>query len=330
MIDEERLSTDDLAALLPDEGDEAPVTAPEPEEIEEIQDADPTADEEDEDLEEGTLSDEDEADEDDDASEHEPDDPSGIVLDMPTGWGDEEAKAEWVKLPRSIQQQVISREKDRNSATDRILSTAGEERKKAVEATKALGAFAERAEQVLEALDKQIGESEFDQLSPQQQYQLSIQNPELYSQHKAYSEYLKTQRDEARKVKENARLAHQESFAEEQANLLKQHVPEVFEAHSQITDYLGKTFGYNADQVRLSSAADRVLAFKAMKYDEMTSKAKAKATSSKQPAKPAPKGLKASPGQTSTPSQRKTVRATKAFKAKPSVENLASILPDDF
>ena len=334
---DERLSIEDAIDAIPDdfdlndtvapEEDEADAVEVEEDEQEEIQDADPTADEEDEALDEVTESDEEEADEDDDAEDG-PDEQVTVAVEIPKSWGDEEAKALWVRLPAEVQRQVATREEERDKATQRILSESGQERKKAVEATKALGSFAQRAEAALQAVEQAYSDAGYDQWTAQDWYNLSAQNPELYVQHKAYADQLSEQKKTAEQVRANARMAAQESFAEEQADLLRQHMPEVLEKHSEVVDYLGKTFGYTADQVRLASAADRVLAYKAMQFDRMNEQAKAKANSSKNQAKPAPKGLKSSAGQTSTSGQRKKANAAKAFKQKPSIENAINMLPD--
>lgn len=330
---EDRLSIEDALSAFPDDFDDNDTAAPEEvddaadvEEDDNIQDAGPTADEEDEALDEVTASDEDEADEEDDAE----DGPAQVTVavEIPKSWGDEEAKALWVRLPAEVQRQVATREEERDRATQRILSESGQERKKAVEATRALGSFAQRADAALQAVEQAYSDAGYDQWTAQDWYNLSAQSPELYVQHRAYAEQLAEQKRTAEQVRANARMAAQESFAEEQADLLRQHMPEVLEKHSEVVDYLGKTFGYTADQVRLASAADRVLAYKAMQFDRLNAQAQAKAKSSKNQAKPAPKGLKSSAGQTSTSGQRKTANAAKAFKQKPSIENAINLLPD--
>ena len=292
--------------------------------IEEIQDADPTADEESEALDEVTE-DEDEAVEDED---DESDPATVIAVGPPKSWGDEEAKALWVRMPPEVQRQVATREEERDKATQRILSETGETRKQAVEATRALGNFAQRADETLKSIETAYNQAGYSDWTAQDWYQLSVDDPGLYNQHKAYSDLLQQQHQQAQQVSSNARVAQQESFAEEQANLLKQHAPDVYDKHSEVADYLGKTFGYTADQVRLGSAADRVLAYKAMLYDRMNTQAQAKAKSSKTQAKPAPRGLQSSAGQTSTSSQRKSANVKKAFAAKPSIENAIDLLPD--
>lgn len=309
------------------EVEETPQPEVELDEDEEIQDAGPTADEEEEALEEVTDSDEEEADEDDDAEDGPDEDQVTVAVEIPKSWGDDEAKAKFIQMPPELQQYVASREEERDKATQRILSESGQERKKAVEATQALGQFAQRADQALQAVEATIQQQGYDSWTAQDWYKLSVENPELHSQHKAYSDMLNEQKQSAMQVKQNADLAAQESFVEEQTKLLQQHKPEILEARGDLTDYLGKNYGYSAQQVRAASAADQDLAFKAMKYDEMTSKAKAKASKSK-PSKPAPKGVKASAGQTSTSRQRKAAQADKAWRKNPSIDNAARVLPD--
>jgi|13_taG_2_1085334.scaffolds.fasta_scaffold06197_3 hypothetical protein len=316
-------------------GDEVIVEEREPEaeteldvdEQDEIQDADPTADEEEEALDEVTASDEEEADEEDDGEDGPDEDQVTVAVEIPKSWGDDEAKAKFIQMPPELQQYVASREEERDKATQRILSESGQERKKAVEATKALGTFAQRADQVLQQIESNIQQSGYDQWTAQDWYRLSAENPDLYSQHKAYSDMLNQQRTEAMQVKQNADLAQQESFAEEQANLLKQHKPEVLEARAKLSQYLSQTYGYTPDQVRSGSAADQDIAYKAMLYDEMNASAKANASKSK-PSKPAPKGIKASAGQTSTSRQRKKATAKKNFAKNPSMRNALDAMPD--
>lgn len=318
------------------EGDEVIVEEETPEqpeaeldEDEETLDADPTADEEDEALEEVTASDDEEADEEDGSEDGPDEDQVTVAVEIPKSWGDDEAKAKFIQMPQELQQYVASREEERDKATQRILSESGQERKKAVEATKALGQFAQRADQALQQIEANIQQAGYDAWSPQDWYNLSVNNPELYSQHKAYSDMLNEQKQSAMQVKQNADLAAQESFVEEQTNLLRDNYPDVLEARDAVTEYLGKNFGYKAHQVRAASAADHLLAFKAMKYDEMTSKAQAKAKASKsKPSKPAPKGVKASAGQTSTSRQRKKATAAKNFNKNPSMKNAMDLLPD--
>ncbi|HAH10218.1 MAG TPA: hypothetical protein DCL48_08965 [Alphaproteobacteria bacterium] len=302
----------------PMEDDDAPAG-------DEIQDATPIADEEDWAVDDATLSDEDEAvedDEDEDAPE------TVSVVPAPKSWGDEEAKALWVRLPPEVQRQVATREEQRDQATQRLLSNAGEERKKAVEATRALGTFAQRAEQTLQSLEQAYQTAGYEQWTNQDWYKLSVEDPGLYVQHREYANLLQQQRQQAAQIRANAMLAQQEAFAEEQANLLHQHAPDVLRSHNEITQYLGETFGYTPDQVRLASAADRLIAYKAMMFDRMSAQAKQKAATSKNQARPAPKAFGASAAQTSTPAARKKVDAQKAFKAKPSLENAMRMLPD--
>jgi hypothetical protein len=318
--DTERLSLE--AALdLPLEGEDAPE---EEDQEQEIQDAAPTADEEAEALDEVTEA-EDEAvedDEDEDAPE------TVSIVPAPRSWGDEEAKALWVRLPAEVQRQVATREEQRDQATQRMLSQAGEERKRAVDATRALGSFAQRAEQTLSSLETAYADAGYEKWSTEDWYRLSREDPGLYVQHREYANLLQQQRQQATQLRNNAVLAQQEAFADEQAQLLGQHAPVVLQAHAELTDYLGKAYGYTPEQVRYASAADRLIAFKAMQYDRMTSQANQKAASSKPQAKPAPKALGASAAQTSTPTGRKKVNAQKAFAQKPSLENAMKMLPD--
>jgi hypothetical protein len=317
--DNERLSLE-AALNLPMEG----IDAPEDEDQDdEIQDATPMADEESEALDEATEDDESlEEDEDEDA-------PATVsVVPAPKSWGDEEAKALWVRLPPEVQRQVATREDQRDQATQRLLSNAGEERKRAVEATRALGEFAQRADQTLQTLEQAYGDAGYEDWSREDWYRLSREDPGLYVQHREYANLLHQQRQQAMQIRANAQMAQQEAFAEEQNNLLRQYAPAVIEQFNDVTSYLNQAFGYTPDQVRLASAADKVLAYKAMMFDRMSAQAKQKAATSKPQAKPAPKALGASAAQTSTPTGRKTQNAQKAFKAKPSIENAMRMLPD--
>lgn len=318
----ERLTLE--AALdLPLEGEDAPE---EEDQDNEIQDATPMADEEAEAVEDVTEADEDEAVEEDEDTEDAPETVS--VVPPPKSWGDDEAKALWVRLPPEVQRQVATREEQRDKATHQLLSQTGEERKKAVEATRALGTFAQRAEQTLQSLEQAYQTAGYESWTNEDWYNLSRSDPGLYVQHREYANLLQQQRQQAQQIRANAMIAQQEAFAEEQTVLLRQHAPDVIEHQSEVTQYLSETFGYTPDQVRLSSAADRLIAYKAMMYDRMTTQAKQKAASSKIQAKPAPKALSASAAQTSTPTGRKKANAQKAFQAKPSIENAMRMLPD--
>ena len=322
---EERLTLDAALAMpfddepREDEDEAQPGT-------EEIQDAAPTADEEDEAVEDATLSEDDEAVEDEEDTEDAPETVS--VVPPPKSWGDDEAKALWVRLPPEVQRQVATREEQRDQATARLLSQTGEERKKAVEATRALGTFAQRAEQTLQTLEQAYQTAGYESWTTEDWYNLSRQDPGLYVQHREYANLLQQQRQQAQQIRANAMIAQQEAFAEQQSQLLQQHAPDVLQHHDDITKYLAQSFGYTPDQVRLSSAADRLIAYKAMMYDRMDAQAKQKAASSKNQAKPAPKALGASAAQSSTPTARRKVNAEKAFKAKPSLENAMRMLPD--
>ena len=141
MEDNETLSLE-AALNLPLDDEPAEKAAPRP--AEEIQDAGPTADEEETALEEVTEPDEDEAVEDDEEQDDTPETVS--VVPPPKSWGDEDARNVWSKLPPEVQRQVATREEQRDQATQRILSESGQVRKQAVEATKALGEFAQRAD----------------------------------------------------------------------------------------------------------------------------------------------------------------------------------------
>lgn len=322
---EDRLSLEAALDIPLDDEPREDDDAPEAGEDDEIQGATPMADEEEEALDEVTDSDEDEAVEDeDDESDPEP----VIAVAPPKSWGDEEAKAKFIQMPPELQRYVASREEERDRATQRILSESGQERKKAVEATRALGGFAQRAEATLQSLEQAYQTAGYGDWTDQDWYRLSVENPSLYVQHREYSNLLRQQQQQARQIHANAQLAQQEAFAEEQTSLLRQHAPHVIEGHGKLSEYLAKTYGYTADQVRLASAADRDIAWKAMMFDQMNAQAKQKAASSKNQAKPAPKALHASAGQTSTPTARKKANAAKAFQAKPSLENAMRMLPD--
>lgn len=326
-MNDDRLTLEAALDIPLEDEPEPKAAAGEPEEgdDEEIQDAAPTADEEAEALDEVTDADDDEAVEDEDTE----DAPETVsVVAPPKSWGDEEAKAVWSKLPPEVQRQVATREEQRDQATQRILSESGQERKKAVEATKALGQFAQRAASALEQIESAFTQQGYDKMTKADWARLAQSDPNAYNQHRAYAEYLSEQHQEATRVRANAQLAQQEAFAEQQHELLKTHAPEVVQNHNEVAQYLNQQFGYTQDQVRLSSAADRLLAYKAMMFDRMNAQAKQKAASSKPQAKPAPKALSASAGQTSTPTARKKANAYKAFAAKPSIENAIHLLPD--
>lgn len=323
-MNDDRLSLE--AALdIPLEDEPEPKAAPEVGEDEEIQDATPIADEEAEALDEVTEADEDEAVEDEDAE----DAPETVsVVAPPKSWGDEEAKAIWSKLPAEVQRQVATREEQRDQATQRILSESGQARKQAIEATQALGEFTYRAAQAIEQIEGAFTQQGYDKMTKADWARLAQSDPNGYQQHRAYAEYLHEQHQEAQRVRQNAQLAQQEAFAEQQYTLLSQHAPEVVQSHNDVTRYLNEQFGYTPDQVRLSSAADRLLAYKAMMFDKMNAQAQQKAASSKPQARPAPRAPGASAGQTSTPTARKKANAYKAFASRPSVENAIHLLPD--
>jgi hypothetical protein len=285
--------------------------------------ADPTAPDEAEALEEVTEADEEAVeDEDEDAPE------TVSAVPVPKSWGDDEAKAIWSKLPAEVQRQVATREEQRDYATQRILSEAGQQRKQAVQATEMLGQYAQRAEQALQAVEQAFVQQGYDQMSKADWARLAQSDPNAYQQHKAYAEYLAEQQQHAVQVRSNSQLAAQEAFAQNQYEILSAHAPEVVQHHNDLIQYLGTTFGYTPDQVRVASAADKLLAFKAMMYDRMSAQAQRQAASSKPVSKPAPKALSASAGQTSTPTARKKVNASKAFAAQPSLENAMRMLPD--
>lgn len=285
--------------------------------------ADPTAPEEAEALEEVTeVEEEATEDEDDDAPE------TVSAVPVPKSWGDDEAKAIWSKLPAEVQRQVATREEQRDSATQRILSEAGQQRKQAVQATEMLGQYAQRAEQALQAVEQAFVQQGYDQMTKADWARLAQSDPNAYQQHKAYAEYLAEQQQQAAQVKANSQLAAQEAFAQSQYEILSAHAPEVVQHHNDLVQYLGTTFGYTPEQVRVASAADKLLAYKAMMYDRMSAHAQRQAASSKPVSKPAPKALSASAGQTSTPTARKKMNASKAFAAQPSIENAMRMLPD--
>ena len=297
---------------------------PETEAEEITEGADPTASEEAEALEEVTEAVEEEATEDEEDDAPEP----VSATPPPRSWGDDEAKAIWSKLPPEVQRQVATREEQRDQATQRILSEAGQQRKQAVQATEALGQYAQRAEQALQAVESAFQSQGYDKMTKADWARLAQSDPTAYQQHKAYAEYLAEQHQQAAQVRSNAQLAAQEAFAQSQQEILQQHAPEVIQHQNDLVQYLNVTFGYTPDQVRIASAADKLLAYKAMMYDRMSAQAQQRAASSKPVAKPAPKALAASAGQTSTPTARKKMNASKAFAAQPSIENAMRMLPD--
>lgn len=306
--------------------DDEPEDTAAPEQEEEIQDASPIADEEETALEEVTEPEDDEAVEDDEEQEGDPE--AVIAVPPPKSWGDEEAKAVWSKLPPEVQRQVATREEQRDQATQRILSESGQVRKQAVEATKALGEFAQRADSALAQVEAAFTQQGYDTMSKADWANLAQSDPNAYAQHKAYAEYLVEQHQETSRIRSNAQLAQAEAFAEEQYGVLKQYAPDVVQHHDEIVQYLNQTFGYTPAQVKVSSAADRLLAYKAMMFDRMSAQARERTANSKPQAKPAPKAFNASAAQTSTPTVRNKANASKAFKANPSIENAMRMLPD--
>jgi hypothetical protein len=308
----------DAAMDLPLDGE------PEREQDEQITEgADPTAPEEAEALEEVTEAEEEAT------EEEETDAPETVsATPPPRSWGDDEAKAIWSKLPPEVQRQVATREEQRDQATQRLLSEAGQQRKAAVQATEALGSYAQRAEQAIQAIEQAFQTQGYDKMTKADWARLAQSDPNAYQQHRAYAEYLSEQQQQASQVRANAQLAAQEAFAQTQHEILQQHAPEVVQHQADLVKYLNVTFGYTPDQVRVASAADKLLAYKAMMYDRMSAQAQQRAASSKPVAKPAPKALAASAGQTSTSTARKAGNALKAFQAKPSIENAINLLPD--
>lgn len=326
-MNDDRLTLEAALDIPLEDEPEPKAAAGEPEEgdDEEIQDAAPTADEEAEALDEVTDADDDEAVEDEDAE----DAPETVsVVAPPKSWGDEEAKAVWSKLPPEVQRQVATREEQRDQATQRILSESGQARKQAVEATQVLGQYTQRAAAALEQIESAFTQQGYDKMTKADWARLAQSDPNAYNQHRAYAEYLSEQHQEAQRVRANAQLAQQKAFAEQQRELLKTHAPEVLQAIPEVTQYACQRFGYEPSQIDDGSAADIIMAWESLQYQKMTQQAKQKAASSKPQAKPAPKALSASAGQTSTPTARKKATAYKAFAAKPSIENAIHLLPD--
>lgn len=323
MEDNDTLSLE-AALNLPLDDEPAEKAAPRP--AEEIQDAGPTADEEETALEEVTETDEEEAVEDDEEQDDTPETVS--VVPPPKSWGDEDARNVWSKLPPEVQRQVATREEQRDQATQRILSESGQVRKQAVEATKALGDFAQRADYALSQVEQAFTQQGYDTMTKADWARLAQSDPNAYNQHKAYAEYLAEQHQETSRIRSNAQLAQAEAFAEEQFGVLQQHAPDVVQHYNELVQYLGQTFGYTPAQVKVSSAADRLLAYKAMMFDRMSAQARERSATLKPQAKPAPKAFNATAGQTSTPTVRNKQNAQKSFKANPSIENAMRMLPD--
>ena len=250
------------------------------------------------------------------------------VVDAPKWW-DAEDKAAFADLTPEQQAIVAKNEAKREAVIQKEKTAAVDARKTALAAAEQAKAASEKLEGVIpdriaefQAKYKDIDNIDWDTWNAQD----PVSAARYLSQYQ--SDRLTLERTLAAKA-EADRVA-QETFANEQAAVLREKFPEIAkpETLKALADYLPKT-GIPAEAIKNASAEELVILNKARLYDEMMAKAAAKPASPPMQQKPASPAKVPPQGQArpvSTSKQREVTEARNRFAQTRSIDDAAAIL----
>lgn len=224
------------------------------------------------DLEEATAAD-DESDEDAEVAEQ--------PIQPPHSWGKEDA--EWfATLPRQAQEKIVSRENERDRAVSQKLNEAAQTRKAAEEASSKLAQYAQAFDQIATQAQQRFA----DKWANTDWQKLANEYPADYVRAKAEYEADQQTLHQTQRAQQAAEMQSHQEFLQREGERLKEVAPELIRPENK--QALGKYLsdqGVPPEALKWASADELVLAYKAMRYDQLQS----------QPAKPKPVEKKPAP-----------------------------------
>ncbi len=236
----------------------------------------PTPEDETEPADEPTIGDEDE----------DPSEPAEPTIAAPQSW-DDKSKAAFAKAPPEVQQAILARETERDTATKQALEHAAEARKAANAQVESLSKVAAEAEAILPKLKAQFA----DEFADTDWEAEAEEDPEGTS-----VKWIKFQAQQARiktldATKAAADAAEETAHIATQRELMAKHAPLLVHPEfgqrlqADLSDYLVKN-GEEPESVRLITATRAGVALKAMLYDQAVEAASKAAKAPKGPATP--------------------------------------------
>lgn len=312
--DDGPLNIDDAAALLATQSAEVE-EADEPAAVEEEGEAEPAVEEEEEEEEEGEV----ESEGDETGEEEEEEAAADEGPPAPASWAKED-HAVWAKLAPEARAVIAKREADRDKATRDAAQRAGQA---AAELKRINESYEQYAPVFKDGFQSRWGQVDWVKLAGEL-------TPQQYNAYRAEMEEERTALAEFEAKSREAAQAARQAFLQEEAPKLAELAPEIAtpgEQRVKLASFLREQ-GFEPEQLAQASAAELSIAYDAMRYREARANAKAKATDAKkQPAKPAPKVVKAQPAASVAKVQQTEVRALERRVAQTrSLDDAASLL----
>lgn len=209
-------------------------------------------------------------------------------IDAPNWW-DAEAKGKFNELPPELQEIVKAQEDKREAITQRFKQQATEAQRQFEAQAKELASLAERAESVFEKAQAAF-QSRWDGMTPEVWQELYATDPATATQLKF--EY-DLEQDQLRQVEQTrqaaSKQAQEQHYAEQRAKL--QEIAPDLSSNPERLQSLGRYIvdnGIPPEAIAQATAEELNLVYKAMKYDEMQSRARAAKTQTQQQAAPKP------------------------------------------
>jgi hypothetical protein len=228
----------------------------------------------------------------DHSTEADVDEPEGEepeAIDAPHSW-DAEAKAKFGQLPRGVQELIVAREKERDAGLSRALEETAHKRKEAESAASRMGQYASLLDQLLPKAQNlfqdrwaQIDWAQLpDAIGAEETLKLRLQYENEQQQ--------LAQLQSVQQVVDAQQFGH---FVKAEEAELAKRSPELSEPKlgperkRALAQYLVQQ-GVPVERLRLLTAYEADIAYKAQKYDALMAKAKATRGNRSEPPSPAP------------------------------------------
>lgn len=208
------------------------------------------------------------------------------AIEAPKSWGADD-KAKFAELPRDVQELILARETDRDRATSKAVTEAGQARKQAEQEQQAIAQYRAHLDDLLPKALKTFG-SRWDGIDWPA---LAQADPARYVQAKAQYDAELSEIQQVQSASQQAEaLAHQNHVRSVAADLatVAPDLADPKEGAARLTalgEFLQKERGYTPADLKWASASDLQTAWEALQWRQL--QAKTSAIPSKQPA-PAP------------------------------------------
>jgi hypothetical protein len=240
-------------------------------------------------------------------------------IQPPQSWA-ADAKEEFAKLPRDLQEYIVQRETERDRGISTQIQQAAEARKKAEAEANQLAQLKPAIDQVLNRASEQF-KSRWDGMDATAWQQLAQQDPNRYIALKAAYDADVSAQQQLTAAQQQAEAAEWQAFSQAQTARLQELAPTMVgdqAAQQEVFSYIQKVASIPAEQLRWVTAEQFLIAQKAMLYDRA------------QAPQPKPQGKKVATVKPSTPpvpqKQRQASETAKRFESKPSLENALALM----